>query len=146
MKKGLVIILFLIFLIGIYLINSHSEPPVPIVTIHNKVVPTAPASYCWNGLLRSECVDTISPPEIIQHQDLKPIIVPAEVKIKVEFKDEPLKDTLTASKWSQGQQSESTMITNHLLTAPKEKGVYIYDIFASWEKGDASYVFVIEVQ
>lgn len=146
MKKGLGIILLLIFLNGIYLINSHSEPPVPNVTINNKIVPTAPASYCWNGLLRAECVDTISPPEIIQHHDLKPIIVPAEAKIKVEFKNEPLKDTLRASKWIQDQQSESTMINHHLLTAPKEKGVYVYDIFASWEKGDASYVFVIEVQ
>lgn len=146
MKKGVVIILFLIFLIGIYFINSHSDPPVPNVTTNNKIVPTAPASYCWNGLLRAECVDTISPPEIIKHHDLKPIVVSAEAKIKVEFKTEPLKDTLRASIWIQDKPSESAVINHHFLTAPKEKGVYIFNLFASWGKGDANYVFVIEVQ
>lgn len=148
MKIFLRICLVLILVIGMYLFSGlfSSKPPTPIVTIDNKVVSTAQASYCWNGFLKSECVDTISPPEIIKHHSLKAIVVSAEAKVKVEFKNEPLEDTLTASIWNQDQQLESAVIHNHLLTAPKEKGVYVYDIFARWEKGDSSNVFVLEVE
>lgn len=86
------------------------------------------------------------PPEIIKHHGLKPVVVTAEAKLKVEFKNEPLKNTLSANKWISHNESETVNIDDHVLTAPKEKGIYVYDLCARWEKGDASYAFVIEVE
>ena len=51
-----------------------------------------------------------------------------------------------ANKWITNEETENVKLYDHVLTAPKEKGVYVYDIYASWEKGSSSDVFVIEVQ
>jgi len=44
------------------------------------------------------------------------------------------------------EQTEELSINDNQLIAPKEKGVYVYDIYARWDKGDASFVFCIEVE
>ncbi|MFF2288714.1 hypothetical protein [Peribacillus butanolivorans] len=149
MRKFLRFFLVLIVLVyGIYFIIRlfNSEPPSPNITIGDKSVSTAQGSYCWSGLLNAKCVDMISPPMIIKHEGLKPAVVSPEAQLKVEFKNEPKKNTLGANKWISSEETETAKLNDNVLTAPKEKGVYVYDIFARWEKGDSSYVFVIEVQ
>lgn len=149
MRKFLRFFLILIFLVfGIYLIAEifNSEPPSPTITFGKKGISTAQGSYCWNGLLNLKCVDMTSPPMIIKHEGLKPVVVSPEAQLKVEFKNEPKKNTLRANKWISNEEKETAKLNDNVLTAPKEKGVYVYDIFARWDKGDSSYVFVIEVQ
>lgn len=37
-------------------------------------------------------------------------------------------------------------LNDNIITAPKEKDVYVYNVFARWDKRDSSYAFVIEVR
>ena len=103
-------------------------------------------SYCWDGLLNSICADTSSPPELVKNQRLKPVVVSPESEIKIEFKIEPNENTLGVNNWISDNEVEEVSLCNNVLIAPKEKGVFVYDVHASWEKGSSSYSFIIEVQ
>jgi hypothetical protein len=149
MKKFLITLLVLIalgiggdFVTGLF----SAKPPLPIITVGEKKVEVAQGSYCWNGLLNSVCADTSSPPELIKNQELKPVVVPPDSQLKIEFKDEPKENTLVVNRWLTNEKTENVPINDNVILLPKEKGVYVYDVSARWEKGDSSYVFVIEVR
>ena len=149
MKKTLAILLVLVmFVIGVYgLIDQMSpKPPLPSVTVEGEKVTTVQGSYCWSGYFNSQCVDMISPPELIKEKGIKSVSVPPQSRLKIEFKNAPIRNTLGVNKWEKNGKVKNIYIKNNILTAPKEKGVYLYDIFARWEKGSSSYVFVIEVK
>ncbi len=116
------------------------------ITVEGKSVPTAQGTYCWEGFLNSKCVDMISPPDIIIHHDMKPVVVSPEAAIKIDFKKEPNKDSVGVNRWVSNSETKAAELKGNTLVAPKEKGVYVYDTFARWEKGDSSAVFVIEVK
>jgi hypothetical protein len=150
-KKYLAITILVILVglgIGGYLFlgQSSSEPPTPTITAGNNKIAVAQGSYCWNGLYSGKCVDMAAPPEIIKIKDLKPVVVSPENQLKIKFTNEPNKNTLGANRWISNDDSETVQIKNNVITAPKEKGIYVYDIFARWKNGSSSYVFVIEVQ
>lgn len=148
MKKFLNIFVVLAVLItGIHFNYGlfSSEPPSPIITVGNKMIASAQGSYCWRGLFNGKCVDMVSPPEIIRYADLKPTGVTSEAQLKIQFRYRPKENTLGANKWINEQDTEVVQLNDNVLTVPKEKGVYVYEIFARWEKGSSSYVFVIEV-
>lgn len=149
MKKFLITLLVLIVLgLGIYFVVGlfNAKPPSPTITVGEKKIEVAQGSYCWDGLINAVCADTSSPPEIIKHQELKPVVVSPESKIKIEFKTEPNKDSIGVNQWLNNEKTEDVPLNDNILTAPKEEGVYVYDVFARWEKGDSSYAFVIEVR
>ncbi|KUO50272.1 MAG: hypothetical protein APF76_11210 [Desulfitibacter sp. BRH_c19] len=146
MKKFLSILSVLVVLIiGVYFIYT-SEPPSPTITVGGKNIASAQGSYCWRGLLNGKCVDMVSPPEIIRESGLKPIIVSPEAQLKIEFRNKPKENSLGVNIWVSDQETEVVPLNGNVLIVPKEKGVYVYDIFAGWEKGSSSYAFVIEVQ
>jgi len=149
MKKSLITLIVLVLLgVGIYFIIGliNTNPPVPTITVEDKKVEVAQGTYCWNGLINSRCVDMISPPGIIEHQELKPVVVSPESELKIEYEIEPNSNTLGVNRWLNDSEVEDVSLNNNVLIAPKEKGVYIYDVNARWEKGSSSYVFVIEVR
>lgn len=149
MKKFLTILLVsVVLLIGVYLFIGQfsSEPPSPTITVGDKNVSVAQGSYCWSGFLNAKCVDMISPPEIIKHHGLKPVIVSPESQLRIEFKNEPKVNTLGANWWVSNGETEDVQLNDNVITLPKEEGVYVYETFARWEKGSSSYVFVIEVR
>lgn len=148
MKKLLAIFLLTVgFVIGvsILIVQSGSKPPLPFITVDGKKITVMQGSYCWRSFFQGECADMISPPEIIDRQGVNPVRVSPESRLKISFKKMPLKNTLTANIW-RNRNTESILLKNNSLTIPKEKGVYIYDLSARWEKGDSSYVFAIEVK
>lgn len=149
MKKSLITLIVLVLLgVGIYFIFGliNTNLPEPTITVEGKKVEVAQGSYCWNGLINSGCVDMISPPGIIEHQGLKSVVVSPASELKIEFEKEPSANTLGVNRWLNDNEVEDVSLNNNVLIAPKEKGVYIYDVNASWEKGNSSYVFVIEVR
>ncbi|WP_233204981.1 hypothetical protein [Geobacillus sp. WSUCF-018B] len=102
MKKFLIPLLVLIVLgIGGYFVIGlfSAKPPLPTITVGEKKVEVTQGSYCWNGLLNSVCADTSSPPELIKNQELKPVVVPPNSQLKIEFKDEPKENTLVVNRW-----------------------------------------------
>jgi hypothetical protein len=150
MKKLLIIFLVLaVLIIGVYFTFGllSSEPPSPTITAGDKRIVSAQGSYCWRGFLNGKCVDMISPPEIIIYAGLIPVVVSPETQLNIEFRNKPIKNTLGANKWISNEgTTEVVQLDDNFLTVPKEKGVYVYDIFARWGKGSSSYVFVIEVR
>ncbi len=146
MKKVLISLLAVVVLVGGIYFAFNLKPPKPIITIENKTVEVAQGSYCWHGLINVQCVDKISPPDIIKHYELKPVVVSPGAELKIEFKRKPLENTLNASTWFSNNEIENAPLNENVLLVPKEKGVYIYSVSAYWEKGSSSYVFVIEVK
>lgn len=142
MKKVLISLLAVVVLVaGIYFV-FNLKPPKPIITIENNTVEVAQGSYCWGG----QCVDMISPPDIIKHHELKPVAVSPEAELKIEFNRKPQENTLVASIWFSSDEVENAPLNDNVLLVPKERGIYIYSVSAHWEKGSSSYAFVIEVK
>ncbi|MEK5442195.1 hypothetical protein [Fredinandcohnia sp. FSL W7-1320] len=149
MKKSLITIIVLILLaVGIYFVIGlfSVKPPSPTITVGDKKVGVVQGSYCWDGLINSVCADASSPPEIIKNQDIKPIVVSPQSKLKIGFKNKPQEDTLNVNQWLTNEKTENVSINDNVIPLPKEKGIYVYDVSARWEKGSSSYVFVIEVE
>ena len=146
MKKMLISLLAVVVLVGGIYFVFNLKPPTPIITIENKTVEVAQSSYCWEGLIHGQCVDMISPPDMIKHHELKPVVVSPGAELKIEFKRKPLENTLNASIWFSNDKIENAPLNDNVLLVPNEKGVYIYHVSAHWEKGSSGYVFVIEVK
>jgi hypothetical protein len=145
MRKFLVFLLAVstLIVVGCSKIVEQS-PPLPIITAGGEEIEVAQGSYCWSGPNNSSCVDMISPPEIIKHQGIQPVIVSPESEVKIQFHEEPKESG--GSRWLSNENTESVPIRDNVFLLPKEKGVYVYDIFGHWEQGSASYVFVVEVR
>lgn len=149
MKKFFITLLILVGLgFGIYFVVglfTHT-PPSPTITVDEKELDVARGSYCWEGLFNATCADTIPPPELIQHHKIEPVIVSSESELKIEFEKEPNENTVGVTRWLSNNEVEGVSLNNNVLIVPKEKGIYIYDVHASWDKGSSSYAFIIEVK
>ncbi|WP_197205641.1 hypothetical protein [Cytobacillus firmus] len=146
MKYKKIFILFIIsFTIIILSAKNEYTPKPPILTVNSEKIsiPTTQGSYCWNGLLKDICVDMVSPPELINS---KPIIVPENTSLKLNFSKKPKKNSITVNIWDNNISSKKVDFKNNILKVPKEKGTYIYDVNAEWQKGNSSYVFVIQIK
>ncbi|MCY9550067.1 hypothetical protein [Lysinibacillus xylanilyticus] len=146
MKKVLISLLAVVVLVGGINIVFNLKPPKPTITIEKNTVEVTQGSFCWNGLINVQCVDKISPPDLIKQQDLKPVVVSPGAELKIEFNRKPLENTLGASIWFNKNEMENVPLNDNALLVPKEKGVYIYSVSAHWKKGSSSYNFVIEVK
>ena len=146
MKKVFIFVIAVVVLVvGIYFV-FNIKPPKPTITIENNTVEVVQGSYCWGGLINVQCVDKISPPDIIKHQELKPVVVSPGAELKIEFNRKPQENTLGVYIWFSNDEIENAPLNDNVLLVPKEKGVYIYSVSAHWEKGSSSYAFVIEVK
>ncbi|MCH1627114.1 hypothetical protein [Fredinandcohnia quinoae] len=149
MKKSIITLIALIVLaVGIYFVIGlfYVKPPTPILTVEDKKVEGIQGSYCWDGLLYSVCADTSSPPEMIKNQDLKPIVVSSQSNLKIEYKNKPQENAVKVNQWLTNGNTKDVPINDNAIQLPKEKGVFVYDVSARWEKGSSSYAFVVEVK
>ncbi|MFG3612901.1 hypothetical protein [Rummeliibacillus stabekisii] len=148
MKKIIMAFLLILVIAGGFYVNSllNSKPPLPIIRAGHENVAKVRGSYCWEGLISSECVDTIPPPELIKSENLTPVIASPSSKLKIVFKNEPKKNTISVSKWLTNNQVEDVELNKNTIVLPQEKGIYVYDVSANWEKGSASYAFAIEIR
>ncbi|MEY9978557.1 hypothetical protein [Lysinibacillus sp. RC79] len=85
--KGLKIISVL-FIVGFVwiLMLLNAGPPKLIVLSEGKKITVLQGSYCWNKFTDSECVDKISPSEIIDDNNIVPFPVSPQSEIKINFK------------------------------------------------------------
>ncbi|MCG7344479.1 hypothetical protein MHZ92_10060 [Sporosarcina sp. ACRSL] len=146
MKKVLISLVAVgVLVAGIYFIVNLT-PPKPTITIEKKTVESAQGSYCWNGLMKQQCVDMITPPELIKHHELTPVAVSPGAELTIEFNRKPQENSLVTSIWFSNDEVENVPLHDNVVVVPREKGVYIYNVSAHWEKGSSSYAFVIEVK
>lgn len=92
----------------------------------------------------TECVDKISPPEILDNNKIVPFSVSPQSKIKINFKKQPEK--VEVEKWMNNDESEKVIVEDNSISVPNEKGKYIYIISGRWDKGSSSYIFSIKVK
>lgn len=145
MKKLLIATLVVVIFICTIIFFSNSPPKLTITT-ESKEIEVVQGSYCWKGLIQGECIDKISPTDLIKQHELKPTIVSFDEKIKLKFKRKPIENTLNAAIFFNNDEIEKVPLDGNILTVRKEKGIYIYSISANWEKGSSSYIFIIEVK
>ena len=148
MKKNVVTLIVIgLFVAGIYLVSElfRSKPPLPTLTVGGKEVEVVRGSYCWNGLINSGCVDMTSPPDLIKDHELTPIAVSPESEMEIEFKKEPQDNTLHVNEWINEEQTKEVPVHDNAILLPKEKGIYVYDVSARWDRGDSIFAFIIEV-
>ena len=121
-------------------------PPAMSVSAGEHSVSAAQGSFCWVGFTSSKCVDALSPPELVKYHNLKPIPVSPGEKLKITFQSLPLANTVGISRWISDVDAKAVSLNGNILIAPNEKGMYVYSIYGSWEKGSSGYAFVIEVK
>lgn len=86
-----------------------------------------------------------SPPELVKNKPA--VAVKPGAKITISYEKEPASGSIGVTQWKDVNNPTAANFQGNVLTVPKEKGVYIYDVFARWDnKGDASHAFVIEVK
>lgn len=146
MKKFIITFIIGLVVIGLFVFEPFRlEPYTPTVTAGDDTIPTTlGGSYCWKALLVAQCVDSGYGPLDIA-TTYKPTVVSPSEEIKIDFKKEPIAETLRAEKWIDKDNVESVEMKNNSIVAPKEKGTYVFRIFAGWKQGDGDYTFSIEV-
>ncbi len=142
--KGIISILFIVvFALMVILLNSG--PPKPIVSAEGKKITLVQGSYCWNKIIGFECVDKISPPDILENNKITPFPVSPNSEIKIHFKKPPI-DKIEVGKWLDKSERALIKVEGDVFSAPQEKGIYIYTVSGRWEKGSSSFVFSIRVK
>ncbi|BBH21967.1 hypothetical protein Back11_33120 [Paenibacillus baekrokdamisoli] len=117
-------------------------PPQPKVMAGTVDIPTTQSTYCWGKL---GCADYAGGIIMVKNK-IKAIVSPDTlIKIKYNYSTSPSK--LTVTQLEENNKSILVQLSNNCFQAPKESGVYYYEISASWQtKGDTSSVFAIEVK
>ncbi len=141
-----VIIIIGSIIIGLFACELFSSsPPTPTVTAGDTKIPTTQGSYCWNGLFSAQCVDKVYTSPIDMAKEHKPTVVSPSEEIKIDFKKEPLAETMKVEQWID-EKYEKLEVKNNSIVIPKEKGVYVYYVLANWKEGDGNYAFSVEVK
>ena len=143
MKALRIVALLSIVLIVIFIITNSGVPNASVTTDDRRVT-VLKSSYCWNEIWRQQCVDYISPSEQIKEKRVVPTVVAPQSKLQIKFNKKPTEE-ISISVWNNDNIGEIEFVDN-TITAPKERGVYIYVVSSRWSKGSASYVFSIEVK
>jgi len=120
------------------------EPPKAAVKAGDTEIPVVPGSFCWLARGVGKCVDTVSPPELVKNQ--RPVTVKPGSTLQISFSQNPVAKSMGANQWIGGRPSPVPVVEENMIILPAEKGEYIYDIFARWEQGSASYAFVVSVE
>lgn len=145
---------FLIKLMGIFLLfmilagcSSVSEPPDAIVKIKDKNLEVSKGTYQWEtkGFFSTQAViaDAAAPFQIAAGMKPEPV-KPGEVA-KIEFSDKS-KPNVQIFLWESEMRGKELPLNKNQLTLPTEKGIYTFEVSASWTNGDCSYTFVVEIK
>lgn len=140
------LILLCLIALGIYAFQIGTRPPEPTVTVAQENVQTTEGSYCWDGLLKSGCVDKEYMSAYHMGNTKKAVVVKPNATIMINFNREPIDGTLEVEKWLNEDEVEGIDLIRETFTAPSEKGLYVYHIMAHWKQGGGSYAFALKVE
>jgi len=145
MKKLASLIVVVAMIAGIAYMNYSFEKPFLTIKVAQTPVEVTEGTYCWNHFTSSECVDMMSPTQMIDENYLVPTAVKPGATLTYTFSRTPLKDSVELLLWEQNDEKKVPLNKN-VFRAPKKQGTYVYSISARWENGDASYIFAIQVK
>ena len=125
--------------------KTNAEPTVFIkVEGTNAEIPAYQGTYSWSSLGKGVCADYPAPYDMMKDKKI-PVISP-ESNLVIRFNYKPIKDTLYVNQWVEKKPVKQELIDSNKIKVPKGKGVYIYDVVASWKEGTRSYSFAVEIR
>ena len=146
------LLFFGLLVIGVLLSGCNQEtvftskPPSMYIKVDGEQYETKLGTYCWT----KGCVDTVGPQDLLEGKE--PVQVTAGEKITLQLQGD-LKNTEFHLALENGEDYKEVPLEAYTFLAPTEPGTYYYSAGVWWNtkeenvsKGDAFYVFVIEVQ
>jgi len=146
MKKRFWLVLLLIVGLMLYLEPFRGTPPEPDVSVNGTDIAVTSGSSCWNSLLNSKCIDLSDSTPLDMTAEQTPTVVKPGQKIEVAFNDGPAPERIKAEQWQKNDTKKTIRLKNEQITAPDQKGVYTYYVYAWWKKGDGNVAFPVQVK
>lgn len=146
MKKRFWLILLVVVGLTLYFEPFRGSPPEPDVSVNGRDIAVTSGSSCWNSLLNSKCIDLSDTTPLDMTAGQTPIVVKPGEKIDVAFTDGPAPTRIKAEQWQKGDTKKTIRLKNEQITAPDQKGLYIYHVYAWWKQGDGNVAFPIQVK
>lgn len=129
-----------LILMGLFVFEPfRTSPPSPSITAGDTPISTTQGSYCWSGILSTACVNPVEP------LDSPTLVSPGE-EISIDFRRKPVEESLKVEQLPSEKNATPIPIKDHVIVAPKEKGLYVYYLTAFWNNGDGNYAFSIIVE
>ncbi|SHE87819.1 hypothetical protein SAMN02746089_00933 [Caldanaerobius fijiensis DSM 17918] len=127
---------------GIFL----KEPPELTVIAGNKSIAAVRGTYNWviysgNGTRTNIHADSGPPSKLIKFQK-EPLNVKPESSIVLDFRIKP--NDYKVNIW-EGNKPIIQQVNNGIIIAPRQKGLVVYEVQATWNEGDACYAFSVNV-
>lgn len=145
MKRTLVLVVLLILVVCIIVFEPfRGAPPNPDVEANRKDVPTVQGSYCWDSLLRSQCVDKTYRDGLDLAKGKTSVTVSAGAPVRVELSGD-LK-SVKLIQWNDQKQESRITLNNDQFNAPTKPGIYAYELNSRWKQGDGQFGFLLKVQ
>lgn len=146
MKIMLIIYALLGLVIGGIFYVTNPKPPSPHLEASGKEIPVTEGFYCWKGVLSNQCVDYVYESAWQQGMTYKPVVVSENSEIQLKFRKKPLENTIKLELWTDEETADDVRIKNGSITAPAEKGTYVYLLWADWTQGNGMFAFSIQVK
>ncbi|MEF2292364.1 MULTISPECIES: hypothetical protein [Virgibacillus] len=146
MKKyaNLILILISFMLFGCNTSNSEEAEQVPTsgeIIVHSNKYEMIPGNYVSKGEPEIHSVDTPSVLEL--SKEFETLTVNNNSSIEIIIKENP---SLTVFEWNEDEQTKEVAFKDNKINVPEKEGVYIYEVKAKWENGEASFIFDVEVK
>ncbi|WP_141130752.1 hypothetical protein [Virgibacillus dokdonensis] len=100
-----------------------------------------PGDYVSKGEPEIQSVDTPSVLEL--SEEFETLTVNKNSSIEIIVKENP---SLTVFQWNEDEQTKEVALKDNKLNVPQKEGIYIYEVKAKWENGEASFIFDVEVK
>lgn len=121
--------------------TESTKPPLPELSVGGESLPYALGSYCWREGQTGLCGDSIPPPDLLKFRAIPLVAVKPGALVSVRFGLQP--SELSATIHGGGG---SLPVAGGKLKLPRQSGTQIIILFARWDRGDASYVFHVDVK
>jgi hypothetical protein len=126
-------------------LDSPGSPPPVSIEVDGTQYSMKMGSFRWTkkGPFSSttSVADAPSPNQIAVN--MESVIVNGESEVTIHTKGEP---SLSVNLWNEEALEKGISIQGNQFTIPNQTGRYIYEVFAEWEEGDASFTVVFEVE
>ncbi|GEK90035.1 hypothetical protein SAMN04488100_13410 [Alkalibacterium putridalgicola] len=124
--------------------SDESYPEPPNLTIHadGEMFSAVMGTYSWtidneDGTQTSVEADSASPPELVTTTD--PIQVTEDTTVTLDFEEEP--ESYTVRIWDE----DNTILSESDEVDLSGEGEVIYEVWAQWPQGTASYAFSLSI-
>lgn len=123
--------------------EARPKPPVLSIQVGEETLSPVLGTYSWNVEDEDRTfagieVDAVAPPELVRTTE--PMRVTAETSIKLNFEEEP--ERYSVKIWDDDNAVLSELDEVDL----SGEGEVIYEVLAHWDKGTASYAFILTIE